>query len=199
MISALTLIGVALGVATLIVVMSVMNGFRAELLTKILGLNGHFTAYPIDGKFTDYDETAMKLEKVNGVLYAIPYVEGQALACGSAANRRACRCAASRRPRSRSCTLLKNGAVLGGWDQLGQGPGRRHRPAARRKARRRHRRSHHHHQPQRRQHALRQDPEDPLLPGHGDLQPRHGRVRQLLRLHADASRRRTISSSTRTC
>src|SRR4030095_8265583 len=51
----LTLIGVAIGVATLIVVMSVMNGFRAELLIKILGLNGHFTAYPIDAKFTDYD------------------------------------------------------------------------------------------------------------------------------------------------
>ena len=47
-ISALTLIGVALGVATLIVVMSVMSGFRDELLVKILGLNGHFTAYPID-------------------------------------------------------------------------------------------------------------------------------------------------------
>jgi len=81
-ISWLTLIGVALGVATLIVVMSVMNGFRAELLSKILGLNGHFTAYPIDSKFTDYDATAMKLEKVNGVLFAIPYVEGQALASG---------------------------------------------------------------------------------------------------------------------
>ena len=81
-IAGFTLLGVAIGVATLIVVMSVMNGFRAELLSKILGLNGHFTAYPIDAKFTDYDETALKLETVNGVLIAIPYVEGQALASG---------------------------------------------------------------------------------------------------------------------
>src|SRR5690606_4638662 len=83
-ISWLTLIGVALGVATLIAVMSVMNGFRGELLSKILGLNGHFTAYPIDARFTDYDETALRLEEVDGVLFAIPYVEGQALASGQA-------------------------------------------------------------------------------------------------------------------
>ena len=55
-IAGLTLAGVAIGVATLIVVMSVMNGFRAELLTKILGLNGHFTAYPIERQFTDYNQ-----------------------------------------------------------------------------------------------------------------------------------------------
>jgi len=115
-ISALTLIGVALGVATLIVVMSVMNGFRDELLTKILGLNGHFTAYPIDQKFTDYDDTAMKLEKVDGVLYAIPYVEGQALASGqqdsTGVSVRGISAASIDKLK-----LMKNGAVLGGWDQ----------------------------------------------------------------------------------
>jgi lipoprotein-releasing system permease protein len=115
-ISGLTLVGVALGVATLIVVMSVMNGFRDELLTKILGLNGHFTAYPIDQKFTDYDETAMKLEKVNGVLFAIPYVEGQALASGqqdsTGVSVRGISAASIDKLK-----LLKNGAVLGGWDQ----------------------------------------------------------------------------------
>ena len=121
-ISALTLIGVALGVATLIVVMSVMNGFRDELLTKILGLNGHFTAYPIDAKFTDYDQTAMKLEKVNGVLFAIPYVEGQALASGQQEST-----GVSVRGISAASIdklkLLKNGAVLGGWDQWDQSKG----------------------------------------------------------------------------
>ena len=121
-ISALTLIGVALGVATLIVVMSVMNGFRDELLTKILGLNGHFTAYPIDAKFTDYDETAMKLEKVDGVLFAIPYVEGQALASGQQEST-----GVSVRGISAASIdklkLLKNGAVLGGWDQWDQSKG----------------------------------------------------------------------------
>ncbi len=115
-ISWLTLIGVAIGVATLIVVMSVMNGFRAELLTKILGLNGHFTAYPIDARFTDYDETAVKLETVNGVLFAVPYVEGQALASGQSEST-----GVSVRGIEASSidklTLLKQGAVLGGWDQ----------------------------------------------------------------------------------
>ena len=121
-ISWLTLIGVAIGVATLIVVMSVMNGFRAELLTKILGLNGHFTAYPIDAKFTDYDETAIKLETVDGVLFAIPYVEGQALASGQSEST-----GVSVRGIEASSidklTLLKNGNVLGGWDQWDQSMG----------------------------------------------------------------------------
>ena len=81
-IAALTLAGVALGVATLIVVMSVMNGFRAELLTKILGLNGHFTAFPIERKFTDYDQVAKALRAVPGVKHAVAFVDGQALASG---------------------------------------------------------------------------------------------------------------------
>ncbi|MBI4922576.1 MAG: ABC transporter permease [Devosia nanyangense] len=121
-ISALTLIGVAIGVATLIVVMSVMNGFRAELLTKILGLNGHFTAYPIDGRFVDYDPTATKLETVDGVLYAIPYVEGQALASGQQEST-----GVSVRGISAASIdklkLLQAGAVLGGWDQWDQSQG----------------------------------------------------------------------------
>lgn len=121
-ISWLTLIGVALGVATLIVVMSVMSGFREELLTKILGLNGHFTAYPIDQRFNDYDETALKLEEVDGVLYAIPYVEGQALASGLSEST-----GVSVRGIEASSIekldILKNGAVLGGWDQWDQSTG----------------------------------------------------------------------------
>jgi lipoprotein-releasing system permease protein len=81
-IALLTMLGVAIGVATLIVVMSVMNGFREELLTKILGLNGHFTAFPMDEQFTDYPETAADLETVDGVVHAIAYIEGQVLASG---------------------------------------------------------------------------------------------------------------------
>ena len=70
-IASLTMVGVAIGVATLIVVMSVMNGFRAELLTKILGLNGHFTAFPIESEFTDYKETVAALEQIDGVSFAV--------------------------------------------------------------------------------------------------------------------------------
>ncbi|RDE07953.1 ABC transporter permease [Pelagibacterium lacus] len=78
-ISALTMIGIALGVATLIVVMSVMNGFRDELLGKILGLNGHFTGFPIEEVFHDYEAVRDRLEGVDGVIAATAFVEGQAL------------------------------------------------------------------------------------------------------------------------
>src|SRR5690606_38681286 len=79
----LTMIGIAIGVATLIVVMSVMNGFRDELLTKILGLNGHFTAFPIEEVFHDYEAVRDRLETVDGVVSAVAFVEGQALATGT--------------------------------------------------------------------------------------------------------------------
>src|SRR5690606_13570560 len=79
----LTLIGIAIGVAALIVVMSVMNGFRDELLSKVLGLNGHFTAFPVDSPFTDYEEVKVRLEEVDGVISAVAFVEGQALATGA--------------------------------------------------------------------------------------------------------------------
>ena len=81
-IASLTMVGVAIGVATLIVVMSVMNGFRGELLDKILGLNGHFTAHPIESQFTDYKETVAALEQVEGVSFVVYFVEGQVLASG---------------------------------------------------------------------------------------------------------------------
>ena len=59
-----SLAGITLGVATLIVVMSVMNGFRAELVGRILGLNGHVSVYANDvGGIADYDELALKLLK----------------------------------------------------------------------------------------------------------------------------------------
>jgi len=81
-ISGLTLTGIAIGVATLIVVTSVMNGFRAELLEKILGLNGHYTAYPIEERFEDYEGVVARIESVDGVTVAMGFVEGQALASG---------------------------------------------------------------------------------------------------------------------
>ena len=72
--------GIALGVATLIIVLSVMNGFRSELLSKILGVNGHIFVTPIDRTLTDYRDLAERLEKVAGVRSAVPLVEGQAFA-----------------------------------------------------------------------------------------------------------------------
>lgn len=81
-IAALTLTGIAIGVATLIVVTSVMNGFRAELLDKILGLNGHFTVFPIEEQFEDYNDVVLRMEEVDGVTSVVAFAEGQALASG---------------------------------------------------------------------------------------------------------------------
>ncbi|KQO68149.1 MULTISPECIES: lipoprotein-releasing ABC transporter permease subunit [unclassified Methylobacterium] len=75
-----SLLGIALGVATLIIVLSVMNGFRTELLSKIVGINGHVFVAPIDKLFTDYADLSERLSKVAGVRAAIPLVEGQAFA-----------------------------------------------------------------------------------------------------------------------
>ena len=82
-ISWLSFFGIMLGVATLIIVMAVMNGFRAELLEKILGINGHLIIQPIDKDFTNYGALTKRIEGVDGVAFAIPFVEGQILASGA--------------------------------------------------------------------------------------------------------------------
>ncbi len=82
-IAGFSLLGIALGVATLIVVMSVMNGFRAELMSKILGINGHVAVTSIQGSMKDYDALSVKLAKVNGVVSATPIVEGQVFVTGA--------------------------------------------------------------------------------------------------------------------
>ena len=115
-IAALTMVGVAIGVATLIVVMSVMNGFRGELLDKILGLNGHFTAYPIERQFTDYKETVKAIEEVDGVSFAVYFVEGQVLASGRG-NSTGVTVRGMDEENLKKLSLLYNGAELGGFDQ----------------------------------------------------------------------------------
>ena len=79
-IAGFSFVGIMLGVATLIIVMAVMNGFRFELLNKILGLNGHMLVQPIGTPLKDYDEVVQRLLKIKGISRAIPLVEGQALA-----------------------------------------------------------------------------------------------------------------------
>ena len=83
-IAGFSFLGIMLGVATLIVVMAVMNGFRTELVGKILGLNGHMLVQATASQFTDYTEVAERLGKVKGVKFAMPFIEGQALASGPA-------------------------------------------------------------------------------------------------------------------
>ena len=79
-IAGFSFLGIMLGVATLIIVMAVMNGFRQQLLSKILGLNGHLLIQPLESPLTDYDAVAGRVAKVDGVYLAAPLVEGQALA-----------------------------------------------------------------------------------------------------------------------
>ena len=74
-----SLLGIALGVATLIIVMSVMNGFRQELLGRILGLNGHLSVQGQAHALTDYDSLAARLRKIPGVVDVTPQVDGQAM------------------------------------------------------------------------------------------------------------------------
>ena len=75
-----SLLGIALGVATLIIVMSVMNGFRADLLGRILGLNGHLGVYAQTGSLGDFDAEAAKVTQVPGVTGVTPLIEGQVMA-----------------------------------------------------------------------------------------------------------------------
>jgi lipoprotein-releasing system permease protein len=78
-----SLLGIALGVATLIIVMSVMNGFRQELLARILGINGHLSVYGEAQRLVDYDALAEKVRNIKGVVSATPLIEGQVMAAAS--------------------------------------------------------------------------------------------------------------------
>ncbi len=71
--------GIMLGVATLIIVMSVMNGFRAELFSRILGLNGHMNVYSLQGPLDDYDYLRSKIEPIKGIAGVTPIIESQGL------------------------------------------------------------------------------------------------------------------------
>ena len=81
-IAGFSLVGIMLGVAALIIVMAVMNGFRAELFKQILGFNGHVVVQPIDSPLTDYADLAKRFAAVPGVTMALPLVEGETLASG---------------------------------------------------------------------------------------------------------------------
>src|SRR5947209_10891312 len=79
-IAGFSFLGIMLGVATLLIVMAVMNGFRKELLDKILGLNGHLLVQPLESPLTDWKDVAERISGVQGIRLAAPVVDGQALA-----------------------------------------------------------------------------------------------------------------------
>ena len=79
-IAGFSFLGIMLGVATLIIVMAVMNGFRKELVDKIVGLNGHLVVQPLESPLTDWDDVAERISQVPDVRLAAPVVDGPALA-----------------------------------------------------------------------------------------------------------------------
>ncbi len=85
-IAAFSFIGIALGVATLIVVMAVMNGFRTEITSKILGLSGHITISGYEGKIDNFDNFVDGVTNIEGVVSAIPVIDGQVMANSKFAN-----------------------------------------------------------------------------------------------------------------
>ena len=80
-IAGFSFVGILLGVATLIIVMAVMNGFRNQLFEKILGLNGHLVVYKLAsaGPFDEYESLAAKIKAIPGIKTAVPLIEGQVL------------------------------------------------------------------------------------------------------------------------
>jgi len=86
-IAGFSLVGIALGVATLIIVMAVMSGFKSDLLGRILGLNGHLGVYSAHSEgMTNYAAITKKISGVPGVVRATPVVEGQVLLSGNGAS-----------------------------------------------------------------------------------------------------------------
>ncbi|MCG8355254.1 MAG: lipoprotein-releasing ABC transporter permease subunit [Kiloniellales bacterium] len=78
-IAAFSLLGIALGVATLIIVMAVMNGFRQELMSRILGVNGHLTVFSNQGPIQDFESLSDRLRALPSVVNVTPQVQGQVM------------------------------------------------------------------------------------------------------------------------
>ena len=78
-IAGFSLLGIALGVATLIIVMAVMNGFRQDIMSRILGVNGHVDVAGVSYAIEDYDEKVLRLKSIPGVVSASPLIAGQVM------------------------------------------------------------------------------------------------------------------------
>lgn len=116
-IAGFSLLGIALGVGTLIVVMSVMNGFRAELLGRILGVQSHITVASMQGPMTNYQELVDRLKVLPGVQSVAPIIDGEvfvsANGTGTGAYMRGYRV-----EDLRDRTLISSGVVEGSLDDF---------------------------------------------------------------------------------
>jgi lipoprotein-releasing system permease protein len=80
LVAGISLVAVMLGVAALVIVMSVMNGFRAELFDKIVGLNGHAIINAYGGRLDNWQQVLTEVRKTPGVTRASPLIEQPLLA-----------------------------------------------------------------------------------------------------------------------
>jgi len=78
-ITSISALGVMVGVMALVVVLSVMNGFRADLMSKILGVNSDLVVLSFGGPFGDYEKTAQTVDGIEGVVYSTPYINSQVM------------------------------------------------------------------------------------------------------------------------
>ena len=78
-ITVISVLGVMVGVMALVVVLSVMNGFRADLMSKILGVNSHLLVLSLAGPFDDYQKVTEKVDKVEGVIASTPFIYTQVM------------------------------------------------------------------------------------------------------------------------
>jgi lipoprotein-releasing system permease protein len=115
-------LGIMLGVATLIIVMAVMNGFRNELFAKILGLNGHIIVNKIGAPFEDYDEVAKRIAGVQNVKAAMPLIEGQVMV-SSAVQATGALVRGMTEEGLRALPLVADNIRFGSLDGFGQGTG----------------------------------------------------------------------------
>ena len=115
--------GIMLGVATLIIVMAVMNGFRNELFSKILGLNGHVIVNKIGGPFDDYDAVAKRIAAMPGVKSAMPLIEGQVMVSSAVQATGALVRGMTRGRACARCRSSSDNIRFGTLDGFGQGSG----------------------------------------------------------------------------
>ncbi|MEQ8268246.1 MAG: lipoprotein-releasing ABC transporter permease subunit [Parvibaculum sp.] len=112
--------GIMLGVATLIIVMSVMNGFRTELLSRILGLNGHMFVRGVGSHIIEYDQVAARVRGVPGVVGVIPLVDGQVMV-QSPQNATGALVRGMRASDLKSLPVVADNVVVGSLDGMEQG------------------------------------------------------------------------------
>jgi len=118
-IAGFSLAGIGLGVATLIIVMSVMNGFRAELLGRILGLNGHLGVYGFAQNLADYDALAERIRAIPGIRSATPIVEGQVLGTGERGGGAGVLARGIAADQLRARTIIASNIIAGSLDAFG--------------------------------------------------------------------------------